>query len=483
MRFSAFLPMNHTNVSRSLSLLLILLSLMFSGCGKERPPIIDELLPAIPDLEMWPAELEQRIESASIESLEGEDPIQAVAKLSRLYHANGYLKEATACYNILMELDPNNARWPHLLATIKAGYGMLDEAVPLWETTTKLDPEYTPAFIRLGDVYLKMNEVDKAEEVYSTALKKDGRNAYACLGMARVAIAREDYPEARKFLEKGVNYSNFRIGTDLLASVYKQLGLQDKANYLLRTKNIGAFTDIPDPWHWDLLHDCYDTYRLATAGGNAAHAGDHAVGLRLLERAANMDAQDPMLQYQLGALALRTGDLDKAEKYLKRCVKLKADFSDGWFQLIKLYEARKDKRNALITLESGLVNCPESPALLLMKGLTYQEKGDDQRALQYLKRSAELRPNEALAFNYIAHIYFSKNDTENGRIYMEKALIAEPGNTMALSTLTFLAILEKDKERADELFTRIRFQARVDPAELKQLADKYKAIFGSLPPE
>jgi len=150
---------------------------------------------------------------------------------------------------------------------------------------------------------------------------------------------------------------------------------------------------------------------------------------------------------------------------------------------MNFYEARNDKAAADKALEAGLKNCPESPALLMMKGLQYKDHGNIPKALEYLKRSAELRPNESRAFIYISHIYFGQNDNDQGRIYMEKALQAEPANTMALNTLTFLAILQKDKAKADEYFMRMSYQPRMDPMDMEKLLQNYKATFGTTPPQ
>ena len=52
----------------------------------------------------------------------------------------------------------------------------------------KLDSEYTPSRIHLGDALLKLNRYDEAKRAYQSAYDKDPSNPFALFGLARVAL-------------------------------------------------------------------------------------------------------------------------------------------------------------------------------------------------------------------------------------------------------------------------------------------------------
>ena len=114
-----------------------------------RGEILHASLPRPPAFAGLSAELVQRLSTSDQLIRRGSGGITALAELGQLYHANGFLPEAVQCYRGLAQLDPVNARWPHRLACIHAGYGQLDAALPLWQRVIRRAPDYLAARIRL----------------------------------------------------------------------------------------------------------------------------------------------------------------------------------------------------------------------------------------------------------------------------------------------------------------------------------------------
>ena len=89
------------------------------------------------------------------------------------------------CYSALQSLEPKNPRWPHLHATILAGYGEADQALVLWRQVILLAPDYVPARLRMADCLLKANRPTEAADVYAAVLKLSPTQAHAMFGLAR----------------------------------------------------------------------------------------------------------------------------------------------------------------------------------------------------------------------------------------------------------------------------------------------------------
>ncbi len=445
--------------------------------------LISEAIPEIPTNSIPNAELLERIQIATTEALEGPDSLEGLAELSRLYHANGFNREAWQCYATLVLVDPSEARWHYRFGRILAGYGQLEEATPLFIKATKLEPDYAPARIRLGDTLFKQNRFKEASEAYSDALPDDASYAYALVGLARVAIADEDWDEARTHLEQAVKSTNYQIGADLLGDVYKKLNLPLLESRVLQKMEWGSFADIPDPWSLALMNDCYDAYQVSIAGGWVIHQGDTRKGLRYVKRAVELDPNNSNLQYQIAGIYLGLEEIDLAEKHFRRCVELQPDYADAWLSLLEIAKRRKSPTLIRRTLNSAMKAAPDSPSLHIEKGEALLALKRFNQALPYFERSIELRPHEAVGYIALAQAYLSQDRLEEGMEQMREALIREPNNPIALTTMVFDAILRKDQPTADEWFLKIRNHARIQVDELGQLEGMYHKAFGSLPPK
>ena len=448
----------------------------------QRRAIAVESLPQRPDLSALAAELSQRVSACERRVRTGTDPVGGLAELSRLYHANGFLAEASACYQALVQVDAAEPRWPYRLATIVAGFGQLDDALPLWQRTVKLAPDYLPARLRLADTLLKKNQNAGAALVYDAVLKRDARNPYALLGLARIDMDAGRWDAARARLEVVVRQSNFGIGYDLLPTVYEHLG-QDAAAAAIRArqKASGAFFDVPDPWIDELIFDCYDTYRISAAAGTADHGGDLRLAMRVLERALTLEPDRMVFHFQMGGFCLKAGEYARALECFERCTVLAPDFADGWAQLTDLQLKLGNRAASERALSSGLEHCPASPGLHLERGRRLGAAGLYPEAIREFQRTIQLRPQEADGYVQLAEVYFALDRVDEGVAELKKSLQVEPGNPVALTTLAFYAINIGDETAAREEMRLVRLQPRIAPETATKLAEAYRQKFGRSP--
>jgi len=448
----------------------------------ERRAIVAANIPRRPDLSALPAEMNQRVVAGERRARSGPDPIAGLAELSRLYHANGFYPEASACYHGLLRVDVTNPYWPYRLATIVAGYGELEEALPLWRRAVKLAPDYVPARLRLGDTLLKTNQNAEAAKVYAAVLTREPRNPYALLGLARIDVDAGRWDAARERLEVVVQQSNYGIGYDLLPTVYEHLGMDAAAAAIrARQKASGAFFDVPDPWIDDLIPDCYDTYRISAAAGTADHAGDLRTAMRVLERALALEPDRAVFHFQMGGFCLKARDYAKAREHFERCTVLAPDFADGWAQLTELEMKLGNRAASDRALTSGLEHCPASPGLHLERGRRLGAAGLHSEAIREFQLTIRLRPQEVDGYVELASIYFSLDRVAEGIAELKKSLQVEPGNPVALTTLAFYAINVGDEIAARDWMRRIRQQPRIASETASQLVAAFQQKFGRAP--
>lgn len=436
-------------------------------------------LPALPDVSNSPTRLRDELSTADTEARSRFHAYAGLVQLSRLYHANGFLNEAAQCYTELEALDSTEPRWPHLHATILAGFGEIEPAIALWQRVVTLDPKFIPAQLRLGDGQLKSNHPDEASATYSRVLSKDPSNSYALFGLARLDYEAGRWDKAQQRLETVVQQTNYTLGYDLIVTLYEKSGQTDRARAIRASqKASGAYRDPPDPWLDDLMDACYDPYRLALTAGFIARNGNPAKAAQLLQRAIELAPDDVTSRFQLGTLSIEQKNFPLAREQLERCTRLAPGFADGWAQLSGLQTQLGETSAAASTLAAGLAHCPESPGLHLMRARALQKAGSNNEAIAEFRESIRLRPNEADAYIELANLLINLDRVDEAVHLLEQSLAAEPGNPMAISILAFHAITTGDESSALRWMAKVHAQPRVGREQIDQLRAAFEQQFG-----
>lgn len=445
--------------------------------SEQRAAIFAAAIPAQPDLSHWPQPMRDRV--AAAERRLATEPIAALAELGQLYHANGFFNEAAQCYAGLEQLDPKNARWPHLHATILAGYGDTTPALPLWQRAVSLDPAYVPARLRLGDVYLRRNDLVTAARIYREILEAHPDESYATLGLARCEFEAEHWQKARELLEPLVARTGFILGYDLITTVYERLGLDDQARAIrARERASGAYRDPVDPWVDDLAEDCFDVYRLSLASGAAQRNNDTPTAFHRIEQALALAPDQATLHFQLGGLYRQTKAYSKARQCFERTTELQPDFSDGWAQLGAICLLVGDRAAGDRAVVEGLRHCPNSPGLHLQNAVRLERDGRAEEAIGEFRESIRLRPNEADAYLGLAKLLIILKREQEALVAVDQALVAEPDHPLALSIHAFAAIVAADEAAARHWIHRAENQPRIDRADLERMRAGYRTQFG-----
>lgn len=458
----------------------ILICGIFSSCSNREQTVAValEYLPETVDLDMVHEELRTQIEDATEQAISRKSVEEAIQRLSRLYHANGFLQEAIGCYEALLLLEPDEARWKHLLASIFSTYGYADDAESLWLETIIEVPDYIPARIRLGDVYLKSNRLEEAEVMYEASLQQDTKNPYAFVGLARIEILNENWELAKKYLESASDNSKGRIGRDLLVIVHEKLGETYQA-FAIRgeSRASGSHVDIEDPWLNEVMKDCYDPIQLMNFGGFATFAGRPMEGIKWFERMLDLEPTNPLGHYQIALVFDQTGQYFKAIDHLKQAVKYRPDFSDAWLRMASIYRQKGNQTEAELVFYRGFIKCPESPAYNLAYARRLTKEKNFKQAIPILEKSIELNPNEAMAYIDLASALFALNRMEDGLKSLEKALEVEPGNSTGMATMCLYGIVQHDRKMADYWLNEIEKHPRIDISTRRDLKNRYDEAF------
>ncbi len=440
------------------------------------------MLPPPPEEGEMEGRLLYSIKGAFSQIEKGDDLVAATGRLAKIYQANGYLNEAIQTLDLLLQLEPDNPLWPHLLAFLLAGYGELEPALELWDRTMELDPEYLPTHLRRAEALLKLNRFEDAEAAFTIVKIKDIENPHAYHGLARVAIHREDYATAHQHLTKSMQYSRGTVGIQLTVTVLERLGQMERAAAVRgMARTLEGYSDIPDPWVLDLMNFCYDPHQLVSAAGTFAYAGNTEEAIKLAKQAIKYDPENAMAHFQLGNM-YRSENFQEALSAFETACRLNPQLSDAWLFRALIYKDNGSVEQCDELLKQGLLHCPDSPALHLQWGEQLVEKGRLEEAIPILKRSIKLRPQEADAYLALARIYFRQSKLDLARDITQSALEAEAGNPMALSFMVVLGINQGNAEEAETWLKKMELQPRCTPEMRENLAGFFEQAF-SRPPK
>ncbi len=471
------------------SLLFLALGVLLGGfalfCHRvvTRHAVAVGYIPAMPTLSDRPAALAENLAEAETRARQWLHATQGLAELSRLYHANGFYPEALTCYDGLRQLEPANARWPHLQASVITNFGRLEEALPLREKAVALAPDYLPARLRLADVLLKGNRPADAAQAYAEALRRAPGDPYALLGLARCDLTANDWPKARERLQAALAQHPDSIGVmSLLVTVSEHLGDLGTAESLKTAIGRREFSDLPDPWVDELAEVCFDAYRLSVAAAVANSAGNRTAALDLLDRAIALAPNASSYHRQAGQLLLDDPNYGAAQNHLEKAVALNPTDSDAWLRLIEARRGLGQTQAAVSAMLTGLSHCPQSPSLHLEYARWLQASNRMDEAIAEFRYGYQLRPSEASPLVELATLYLTAGRNAEAVTALNLALERQPDHPTALVALAFIAVSNRDEAEARRRWEQIRRQPKTPAAIADSLRQNFQQQFGrSLP--
>ena len=197
----------------------------------------------------------------------------------------------------------------------------LDEAIKrLKKITVTNENEQEQINILFGDIYLKINQPQKAEEFYNESLftSDDKIEALTFTGLADIRLIQGRLDDAKKYAEKSISINSNLIRPKIILAIAKtRLGEGEEA--------------------YKILNDLYYTNKnaeVSLALANYFIAFDEKdKGITILEDYLSRDPKNIKVVDQLANFYLMNGDEDKALEYK--------------FRVLKYYEFNRNKKKIL----------------------------------------------------------------------------------------------------------------------------------------
>ena len=427
---------------------------------------IDARIPTIPDVSDKTESFRQALLKADRRARAAPGGDEGVGHLGLLYHANHMYAPADVCYRLAAELDADNVRWSYHLAVLRQTTGAGAEILEPLRTTVAAAPDYVPARLKLADLLLKHGQQEEAKREYEACLSRSPADPYALLGLARIAVDREEGSSAVSYLRRAVQSDpGFGAGHRLLATVYRKMGRTQAADLArARADRCSRFRAAPDPWMDQLDDLCYDPDYLCIRADTARRTRDTARAIAFLERAVEV-APDQAKAHRLYGKAMRDNRVfDVAYTHLQRAVELDPDDEEARIEMGLWFGMQNRVDEAEAEIRKALQLNPESPSVHYNLGMADRERKNDRAAAASFLRACELseyRFDDAIE-NYVGCLVRT-GQQQTAIAFLNDILQRRPTASRHWRLLARVYINLKDPRKAEEVIRQGLTHASLDP--------------------
>ncbi len=395
-------------------------------------------LPPLPDLAAKPAELRDRLTAASAAAARPHPALEAVAELARLYHENGFLSEAQACWEWLRVAQPLEPKWVYYLADVRRTSGDYEADERLLNNTVLLSPGYAPAWLQLGQLQFKSGRLDEAQHSFERRLALLPGDPYARLGLARVALQRGRKDEAEREIEALVrDHPRFPPSLSLQAEILAARGDAAGAERArIAAAEAGRFREADDAWLEALYPWCFDPNRLSVLATIDFQTNHGDKGRAYLEKAVRLAPTDAHCVQALSELYLGSNDPAAARALLERSIpKLQGASAMLYVDWCETYRVQHNSGPALDVVDRALKFLPDAYQLHNERGAILGDLGRLEESVAAYRRAVELAPSDTDSNFSLGVTLFALGRRDEAVNYFKRSLTLQPTYPKALVML------------------------------------------------
>ena len=262
-------------------------------------------------------------------------------------------------------------------------------------------PDDVNVLLSLGNLYLHMNQIDKAQNFYSNVLVVSPNNIYALQGLEAVCMKKEDFKNALRYSDKIISLGFNDINRKMVqkfyylkaANFYLEKNNFDKAyEYVKKLQEI----DKNDPFVLALIGDIYfkqNKKKLAYryyAKAYSLSPDNFAISLKFLYALLNLDLYD-QIKIILGKIDMNNLTPEQKEKLRKFYITLYAKYSS---YLLK----NRYYHKALEVVNNGLMMDVNNAELLSNKAWICMKLKNYKCANEYFKKALVSKNDDMLKY-------------------------------------------------------------------------------------
>jgi tetratricopeptide (TPR) repeat protein len=362
---------------------------------------------------------------------------EARGRAAMLLHVHKINAAAAAFYAQAEELNSAEPRWPYLHSFVvpddpPAALALLRRAVSLAGGRPRAPDA---PVLRLADTYLEQELLAEAGEAYGKLLDGWADHPRAHLGLARIAVLRDQPREALAHLRVCLGSPTTRKAAHtLLAEVQRRLGdAEAAARAAGQAAEMPPDVPWPDPWLDEarnlLVGRNGRLYRLSELQQQNRLAEAQALGRKTTEEYADLG------QVMRGWQLIHDGKPAEAEAIIREALRLNPSSVDGHFHLGKALFAQKRYAEAAESFRRVTELEPAHGPGYREWGRCAAALGDRKAAIRRLRQALRYMPHDAETHRELGEQLDADGDREGALDHLGQAARLDPKDQRAADRL------------------------------------------------
>ncbi len=415
--------------------------------------------------------------------------------LARIYIRNNETEKAIGLYNELIAMSPDDETLFLRLGFLYSEQNQLQEAEKIFQQALKINPESLFAhlyFARLlaqkGDYreaeqwyektlainwsaelayefalfYEKQNDFYKMKSLYHTILKKDPGDIRAGLALVHTLLLQDKEDEALQVLSELRGYSEDPVQIDIIT-----------ARLYLRAKKLDQAAAILKPMALE-QNDSEATYMLAVIYYKQDKSSMAMELLTTLKKGSNKFEESLYLQVRI---LMEDGLDSQAIHILKNAIEDEDIATPGLYTLLaSLYMEREQFQECAALLSKALLKHPDNAQIYFEYGLLHEETGSRQQAIIAMENVLKVNPDHAEALNYLGYTWADNNtNLVQALEYIKRSMLLKPNNGYIQDSLGWVYFRMGKLDLARKEILKALELEPEDPNIHEHLGDIYKA--------
>lgn len=357
-------------------------------------------------------------------------------ELGYVLAGNRAFAQAAPCFERAEQLDPENFRWPHLLA-FSTIYTDRPKALAALQRTLAVRPNVVPTLGMLADAYLEDGKEKEADALLRPLVTEKTTEPRLLLAMARIEANAGAVDRAIALGERAAaNPPQSRLIHQFLAQIYQRKGDAAKARDHARLVELLPKPEENAQWPDSIAAQCAKysrdvdviayRARLMTMQGSAQEA---LQTLEMLEpeerRGPGAAAAEAIVRTQMGdaegakrAIDAATDQSDPNLNVARASIAMAAEkYAEAAEQLAKITAVKQDERRSQMM-----------DGAHLYRGMCLQQlKKVDEAQAEY-EAALKINPGNFDAIIRLADLYLTKNKKAEAKKILGDAALLEPTN-------------------------------------------------------
>ena len=349
----------------------------------------------------------------------------AWGELGMFFFAHQFEHEANTCLSEAARLDPDEFRWPYLLG-LNLSVADPDAAIRHWSRVAELRPSLAIVHLRLGELYLHLEQREQARQAIQRGLELDPREARGLVAMARLELEEGKSEIALQWLAQiPTELLQSRAVYELRSQIQQRLG-----NYEAAVEDLTRSEQLPDvPLVWrdpiaaEVLAMRHEGRARLEQAEQLMQQQQVPQAITLLEEALSYDQRDPQVYAELAKAYMRINQRVRAEAILQEARQQHPHSVEIWFQSGVLAFRSEQFADAAKYFRMALESKPTHAMAHYNLGHTLLRLGDQTGAQSSFADAVRHQPGYAEAHVNLAKLLLQKGDRKGA---VEHVSIAAP---------------------------------------------------------